>query len=452
MVIDMKKVLKVCCAALISVFAVQGLSAVDIEAGGSFRYMLGGAGHVWHAWDANFKSYMGYLDDLNTAELNGWINVPLRTDGSMGISAQTSLEFEFNQRQKEGIYLDGTADLDLLNFYYKQRNGYKGNFTFYGGRMPMSDKTGVIFNQKCDGLYLGYNSKKIILDVFAGYTGFLNAKTNLIINRTGKNYWRTDDFEEWYSCIKDKYDASGADNVQDFLSSSDGRKLLFKTIPKLLYQWADAYFVSDVAVTFPYCFANQTAYLEGSMFIAMDGPSKTSDDNEYNRFYGTVGLSGPLFFPNLTYALSTTFSSTTYRAMSNLTIASLSYYTGFHDLSFSARGIYASGHGNRCFDEFFGFTSQAISYQRYGPEFTSSIKGGISASIKPIDNFLITVGADRLYSYPDDVIRYAGWQEYGEVKLQCTTDFLVSLKAYKFYAAKSVYDNAGATLSVVLTF
>jgi hypothetical protein len=80
---------------------------------------------------------------------------------------------------------------------------------------------------------------------------------------------------------------------------------------RTFYVWSEPYFISSANLTFPYLIANQTPYIEASMAINTEGPSKIED--AFDRFYITGGLYGPLIFSDLMYNFSTTFSFLPFR-------------------------------------------------------------------------------------------------------------------------------------------
>ncbi len=400
---------------------------------------------------------------VSTCKLLGWFDLPFIDDSSFGLAGQASLKYQQENSYDTISYINLVPDVDLLRFYY---NNYdeKGGFSLSLGRFTVTDKTATIINQKIDGLYLGYSARKMQFGVYAGYTGLLNAKNTLTINSSGKNYWSSLVSNSLYNVylgninkvIDDYQKKSRKVNISDVIRTVDWAAV-GSDVGRALYVWAEPYFISSANLTFPYLIANQTPYIEASMAINTEGPSKIED--EFDRFYLTGGLYGPLIYSDLMYNISTTFSTygdkssskSAFEGLANLSKIKLTYFTNFHSLAISGELTYASG-DNGIYDPFYGFTSNPISYMRYGPEHTSAIKYGLSAVFKPTREFLVTLGSDQLFSYKENVAEYLGWQYYTELKLQCTSDFQFQVKAYRFLADDRDYDNTGATVTAVFTF
>ena len=392
---------------------------------------------------------------VTNLKVQSWFDLPFNEDSMFGLSGQASIKYAQENSYDSISYINIVPDIDLLRYYY---NNYseKGAFSLSLGRFNVADKTGSIINQKIDGMYAGYSASKIQFGVFAGYTGLLNAKNTLIINSTGKNYWTSLLSNSIYATYLDKVDSVKIKNLSDITKKVDWGRL-WSEVGRSLYVWAEPYFLSSANLTFPYLFANQTPYIEGSMAINTEGPSKIED--AFDRFYITGGMYGPFIFSDLVYNFSTTFSTygdsandkSAFDGLANLTKLKFTYFTNFHSLAISGDFTYASG-DNGIYDEFYGFTSNPISYQRYGPEHSAAIKYGLSAVIKPTREFLVTFGSDQLFSYKKNVVDYEGWQLYTELKLQCTSDFQFQVKAYRFFALDRDYDNTGATVTGVFSF
>ncbi len=446
----MKKLTKILSLSLLSAVTAMGLSALDIEAGGMQTVSGGAAGNGGSATE-NFH----FADHIFSSKTVGWLDMKFNPDGTMGLAAQASLEFEYQNRKDFIQFMDLTPDLDLLRFYYIRPTGNGEIFNVSAGRFHITDKSTYVFNQNVDGVHLGYKASNIVFGATLGYTGLLSAKTNLIINETGKNF--RSNYDNLYEKVKPYVDEADKTSYSTFMDTFDFSGATKAVAKDILYPWADPYFVSTASFTLPYIFANQTLFFEGSSFIGVGGPSKkglnsaTKTARNFNRFYLTGGITGPFVFSNLTYGLTTTLGTSKSKGTGNLSSFNLSWYTGLKDLTLSGKVVYASG-DNDSLNQFYGFTSNAISYMRYAPEYTQTIKLGTSASFKPVKEFLVMGGLDWLYDFAVDVVEYLGWQYWTEMRLQCTTDFQFQLKEYRFLARDHNYDNAGATLTAVLTF
>lgn len=431
----------------------------------------GGRYNTWGVWQGEDDCWYGTIlnpawwsaHQITTGKFLGWFDLPFVDDSSFGIAGQASIKYQQENSWDNLPYISIVPDIDLLRYYY---NSYdeKGGFSLSLGRFNVTDKTATIINQKIDGMYLGYNARKVQFGVYAGYTGLLNAKNTLTINSSGKNYWSSLVSSSVYNVylghinkvIDDYQKKSKKVNISDVMRTVDWAGVR-DDLGRMMYVWAEPYFLSSANLTFPYIFANQTPYIEASMAINTEGPSKIED--EFDRFYLTGGMYGPFIFSDLIYNFSTTFSTygndnankSAFEGFANLSKLKFTYFTNFHALALSGELVYASGN-NGIYDPFYGFTSNPISYRRYSPEHSSAIKYGVSAAFKPTREFLISAGADQLFSYKEEVLEYEGWQVYTELKLQCTSDFQFQVKAYRFIAEDTNYDNTGATVTAVFSF
>ena len=451
----MKSTDKFLLTALFSTLLIAPLSA--FEAGGQILVSGGAAGNgggrydTWE-YDLSKNPFATFLKPgwwsahhLFTGKLIGWFDMPFIEDGSFGIAGQGSLKYSREKSYDDHPNLSLVADIDLLRYYYNSIDA-NGSFVISAGRFNVADKTSTIINQKIDGMYVGYNGSHVQFGAYAGYTGLLNSKTTLMINSSGKNYWRALSSNSLYNIYRAR--------MKDDRNTS----LYVSEIGEQLFTWADPYVVSSANLTFPYLFANQTPYIEASVAVSTQGPSKIED--EFDRFYLTGGMYGPFIFSDLVYNISTTFSTcgdedtskSAFNGLSNLSKLNITYFTNFHSFAISGALTYASG-DNGIYSPFYGFTSTPISYMRFSPEHSSAVKYGLSVSFKPIKEFLVTLGADQVFSYQQTVVDYMGWQCYTDIKLQCTSDFQFQIKAYRFLAKDDpYYDNTGATVTAVLSF
>lgn len=450
----MKSISKIVLAALLLLPS----PALAFEAGTQFIISGGAAGNGGGRLLDWIRAHQ-----VTTAKLLGWFDLPFVDDSSFGLAGQASLKYQQENSYDTISYINLVPDIDLLRYYYNHYDE-KGGFSLSLGRFTVTDKTATIINQKIDGMYLGYNMTRMQFGVYAGYTGLLNSKNTLMINSSGKNYWSSLVSSSLYnvylgevSDVVDRLKDKGKKvNLSDVMHEIDWNSVR-SNLERTFYVWSEPYFISSANLTFPYLIANQTPYIEASMAINTEGPSKIED--AFDRFYITGGLYGPLIFSDLMYNFSTTFSTygdsnsnkSAFEGIANLSKLKFTYFTNFHALALSAELTYASG-DNGIYEPFYGFTSTPISYRRYSPEHTSAIKYGISAAFKPTREFLVTLGADQLFSYKETVADYQGWQVYTEMKLQCTSDFQFQVKAYRFLADDRDYDNTGATVTAVFTF
>ena len=368
-----------------------------------------------------------YHDQIQNVTLVGWLSAPLNTENTMSINAQLSANEKFSTIISQGGIEDTleakqrkylTLDIDLLKFNWIRPDRDGSALVFSAGRFQYFDSSGQIFAQNCDGMLLQSNTSTMQAGFYFGYTGLLNQKKVSILDMDGKNYRvSSEEKEEWYESY---------------------------------YSFADPYFVSSMSLSFPYAFWNQTIGFELNMFLGVDSPFR--DRVNYNRYYATFSMSGPLE-EKLYYSFSTTFQTEEFVGTGNLTQLSFTYYPEPLGASVSLNGLYASGNKNGPFSRFRGFTSNSISYSRYAPELTGALKLGSYVSIKPLQMVYLGVGADMLFACPEDDIKYDGWQMYANCKLQVLTDLQISITEffYKGYRSSDP-DNRGLVVKVTMSF
>ena len=290
------------------------------------------------------------LDQKNG--INLWFRNPVSQDGSSYIAGEGSFLFEKDMRIEDSEkQLKLYADLNLLKLVAKKELE-SGNLVFSAGRFYNSDLSGLVYTQNGDGVKLEASLSGVEFSVFGAYTGLLNAKNITILGND------TD--------LTDK--------------------------EKTVYVMANKFAVGALTLSLPYFAANQTLSIEGFGALSLES-------TKFNRFYGTVALNGPLFTP-VFYNISSTMGFAKYdeedMVKGNLTKGAISVYPDFKSMSFSLNGLYASGkQGN--FEAFQGFTSNTAVNSLKEDEYSGIALAGISASIKPVENFLFFAGADIVF-------------------------------------------------------
>lgn len=290
------------------------------------------------------------LDQKNG--INLWFRNPVSQDGSSYIAGEGSFLFEKDMRIEDSEkQLKLYADLNLLKLVAKKELE-SGNLVFSAGRFYNSDLSGLVYTQNGDGVKLEASLSGVEFSVFGAYTGLLNAKNITILGND------TD--------LTDK--------------------------EKTVYVMADKFAVGALTLSLPYFAANQTLSIEGFGALSLES-------TKFNRFYGTVALNGPLFTP-VFYNISSTMGFAKYdeedMVKGNLTKGAISVYPDFKSMSFSLNGLYASGKQGS-FEAFQGFTSNTAVNSLKEDEYSGIALAGISASIKPVENFLFFAGADVVF-------------------------------------------------------
>ncbi|MBQ4377873.1 MAG: hypothetical protein II821_01555 [Treponema sp.] len=290
------------------------------------------------------------LDQKNGLSL--WLRVPLTENGSSYFTTEGSFKTEYDTSLPEDDRLILTADLDLFKLVLK-KEAEAGTVLFSAGRFYFSDLSGLVVGQNADGAQLDFSSSVLGVSVYGAYTGLLNEKNITILD--------------------DPH--AGSDSPD----------------PDKVYSLAKKYVFAGLQLSASNFAAGQSAVLESL------GAFRLEDGNKFNRFYGTLSLSGPLAAEKAVYyTLLSTLGITqdendTHKG--NLSSISFSWYPDFKSASLSLNGVYASGKQGP-FDGFMGFTSQTAAESVSQPEYSGIAKAGLSASIKPTDNLLISAGGD----------------------------------------------------------
>ena len=344
------------------------------------------------------------LDQKNG--INLWGRNPLNEDGTSYFAAEGSFKTEFDASQSDSdekfkLY----ADIDLLKLVL-QKELDSGNLIFSAGRFFNSDLSETVYAQNGDGAKLELSVSKISLSVFAAYTGLLNAKNITIID----------------------YDAP---------------ELKAKTP----YTLANKYAVAGITFALPHVFASQTVALEGFGAFSLE-------DTTYNRFYGTLAFNGPIVSP-VFYAFSSTLGFAKYddndMVKGNLTKASISAYPAFKSMSVSLNGVYASGKQGS-FEEFQGFTSDTAVNSLSEPEYSGILRGGLSATIKPIPNLVVSASGDIVLDAAagdnNDEIKTEGFQYSLGANWQVVSDISLGLSFGQFIGTSDYEDDNKTVLKI----
>ncbi|MCR5762335.1 MAG: hypothetical protein K6G00_03005 [Treponema sp.] len=386
--------------------------AIDIEYGGLSTSTLSAEG------DSIEASAKTNLNTKAREDLTGWIRFPITKNEKLRFAGQATISTTYLQRYKQARENKIGIDLDLFKISYIEKTGEDSTSSVSFGRFGYSHLTNVVFSQNNDGILFRYDSPKVKLGLYGGYTGLLNQQNVKILNEDGDNYRKIDEDLKWY---------------------------------EHLYEWADPYVTTSVVMSFPYLFLNQTVAFEISSFMGTKGPAYDDIELEYNRYYATLSFSGPLA-QRVSYAIATTMFTEKFNHLGNLTQLSFYYQTDFKNALISLAGVYASGNGNGPFSRFMAFTSSSATYALDAPEYSGLVKIGTSVSLKPLPNLYTSAGADVVFLCPNNTIEHDGWQWNAVAKLQCTNDFSITLTEYRYYSNDSTRDNGGASLKVSLSF
>lgn len=285
--------------------------------------------------DTAGKYFLQQQDDVTL-----WLKVPFGANSKSYFITEGLYKFEYNS-------LAGTfsnyADLNLLKFCFIKDFG-SSQLEFDLGRFALCDLTGIIFTQNSDGGFVKYSAKNFDISFLASYTGLLNGNVVKMIKTP---------------------DAAAVDASK-------------------VYSFGTGFVNAVFTAGFKNLFAQQNL---GVQLIA----NLHFGNQNYNRFYGTVALDGPVF-NNLMYSLTGTaeviLDNNNQVKVSPLVKADLSYY--FPALMLNAHMIFA---GN----DFSGITSQTAIKSCSEPEYTAMIKTGLNMSYKPLNVLLISAGCDAVF-------------------------------------------------------
>ena len=316
-------------------------------------------------------------------------------------------------RPKLGKKLDSNSDViipdvKLLRFT-KLFPIEKNKIMLNAGRFYFADISSTVLSQTADGASISFDFKKIRSKAYANYTGLLNAQNIQIINKQDSKY-SLDSKKGWY------FNASYAN--------------------------------FGAQVELPYLFANQTLSAEYLASIGFDGLEKGSSG--YNRMWGSLGLNGFLH-KNLCYVLTTTFGSELEDGISNLTKLSFTLLPDYKNMTLSLSGLYASGE-QFGLKPFRGFTSQTAVNSHEEPEYTSLVKGGLSASIKPAKQLLLSASANAVFDFPESKLEYSGTEAGLNANIQIFSDLNINAGLTQFFAKKDKQSKGCFILTATLAF
>ena len=326
-----------------------------------------------------------------------WASAPLKADGSIYIKSEGMYKFSYTS----GV-ISHIADLDLFKCTGTVPMG-KAALDFSAGRFSISDISGAVFNQNCDGAYINYTSPIIEFSAYAGYTGLLNSN---VVYMLGK----------------------------------DGRK----HIPEnKVYAFSNPYIPVSASVSFPYLFLNQSLSIQGNGFIDLS-------ENKYNRIYGALSLSGAVT-PVVFYNFVTDFGSDFETNIMNYTKLNFSIFAG---KSLITTGIdYASGnHG--IFSAFKGFsTHTAYSCGTGDAELSGVILASLGANCPIGTNMLIASNLKGVFACPEKEIIPAGLQADYSYIYNFFSDLQLITVVSGFKGFNQDYaDKLTATIKVALSF
>lgn len=253
-----------------------------------------------------------------------WGSFPFTNQLKSKLVFQTSYRYFFDFNFKNQKNLLNIFDIDLLK-YSTQIDFKRNSLNFDFGRFFVSDLSGRIFSQNCDGISLGLIFPAFEFNTYFGYTGLLNSLNVKMINKSKE------------------------------IPVNQGYSITHSYIPLIL------------TFSLPEFFLNQTLSLQTSLFF------DTSND-KFNRFYGTVNLSGP-FANSLVYSFIASVQTFDFKSISNFSSFNLKYFFS-PKMAFDFFVEYASG--NQLFFTPFVAVSSIQSFDSLtSPEYTQVLLSGV---------------------------------------------------------------------------
>ena len=407
----MKKVsVRTLCTALALAFISLPVFSVDF------------GGTVTNTSKAHSKDFTGlYLKQQDG--FNAWIRFPLTKSGKSYFVAEGNATYQFTgtdllnpEAAKDNLFL---ANLELFKLAHTIDLSYGTSVTLSAGRFYFTDLSGVTFSQASDGISVQYASQNLVISSYTGYTGLLNAQYVTELNASDSTY---------------------------------------TFAPNSIYAFASPYYIAQTAVSLPYLFANQTFTLEALAALGTPGLSQATNAG-YSRFYGTIAFNGPLsskVFYNASSTFSTEYvSGGEFRGISNLSKLSIDWFTGKLSSVLSYRLVYASGE-NGFLKPYKGFTSSSATYALDTPEYTGLLLSGISGSIKPAENLLVSADMSAVFNCATaEAFGYDGVQFGLNAGYQLFTDVFLGLNATQYISKATGADSANktaVTANIVIAF
>lgn len=361
----------------------------------------------------SFGKQTGELEEvasISVRQSNGislWCTVPFKSDLSWYMTTQASYKYYYDFTLL-GNNITHIADLDLLklNGTIKTSNG---SFLVAAGRYIVMDNSGKVFSQNCDGLTLKYTTPFVSTSVYAGYTGLLNANNVSILN-----------------------DEALPDNGKETFMP--------------FYTKVHGYVPLTLSVDFPSLFLNQAVSVQAEAFLDVE---KVEDKDLFNRYYGTLSLSGPFGGP-FYYSLVSVFGTTDFASLMNLSALSFQMYVDSISLKIGVE--YASG-AQGPFSPFIGFDSNPAYNSIYSPEYSGVLLPGIDFTFTK-NQFCFMLNGKLVLGMPEDSITVKGINLNLKSYINIFSDMQLEVSGIGYYDLDT--DNAesyySANLGLLISF
>lgn len=396
------RILKACLAALIGAFCMNANAQV-------FTGLFGNNTNLSFT-GGDFSAPVLAQKNFLTAGMR----VPFNSTGTIYLAAQATAKYNFdlNDGSKDQKI---TLDLDLLkaNAAFHTKNGKSALIAL--GRFPISDISGQVLAQNTDGLLVSLKSQRFSTAYSLAYTGLQDAYGVQMLN------------------------AEGA-------TAEVGHDLGF-------YKFASPYAIVSASFSAPYLFANQTIGVETYAIAGVPGVSIDLGHDD-PRVYLSFFINGPLM-RFMFYDFTTTFESTEFKNISNLTTLNLSLFPGFKYFSINFSGTYASGANlgaSQILEPFVGITQIAACGSAEAPVYSGIVKAGADVSMKPTDNLMLDLAGSAIFKFPETSLEFYGIDASFTAVWQIFTDVQVNAGVNAFIAQDPANTKYGASLNAVISF
>ena len=328
-----------------------------------------------------------------------WLSSPLGESG-MYFSGEGMYKFTLTAGDGDSTFTQ-VADVDLFKLSGDYKTN-KGVFSFSAGRYMITDSTAVIFAQNFDGASVKYAGNKFSFSAFGGYTGLQNSLNVTMLSKDG------------YAFISENK----------------------------IYNLANAFVPAGVTFELPSLFTNQSLSFQGLAFIDFGS-------EKYNRFYGTLLLSGPIS-NNFYYNLATSFGTSDFTSLMNYSVLNFYLYPNdFLSVAFGAE--YASGK-NGPFSPFLGVTSRKVVNSLTAPETSGAIVPNAVCSAV-INNMYFGITSKFLMAIPESKVETKGVEADFTFICSVFTDLQIGFDLVSYFdISKNNEDNLTATIKAAISF
>lgn len=340
------------------------------------------------------------LEADDAAKFSVWVKAPLDYSHNTWFTAEGFFKTQFFYPD---LTFDFTTDITLLKLSMTIKLSELNFGRFEMGRLQFTDSSSLVMAQSADGFKFFWDSPVLNAEIFGGFTGLINARTNPI-----------------------------------YLAFDD-------TSPRF-YSMSSPFMLTGVNFSFPQLFSGKTLTVESY------GAFNTSGTLDH-RLYAAAALSGNLS-PNSYYLLSSTFgwmlsSESGFSKPSNLSQAELAIYKG--KTSITASAIYASAE-NGTLSDFIPFTTiyaDLISNRIY----SGTIKANMIATLRFTRGFLGSVSGGAFFTLPKENATegYSGAQWTAALKFQAASDLQFTISGGQYYGTTADSNYTFASINFILS-